>query len=57
MEAAVGMATAETGFVNATITSIHSPCYTASFMGFTSDTRKRLGRKRAGRVGVCVLER
>jgi len=26
-------------------------------MGFTADIRKRLGRKRAGRVGVCVLER
>jgi len=26
-------------------------------MRFTSDIRKRLGRKRAGRVGVCVLER
>jgi len=26
-------------------------------MRFTPDTRKHLGRKRAGRVGECVLER
>jgi len=26
-------------------------------MRFSFDIRKRLGRKRAGRVGVCVLER
>jgi hypothetical protein len=33
------------------------PAYTASLMRATSDTRKRLGRKRAGRVGECMLER
>ena len=32
-------------------------CYTSSLMHITSDNRKRLGHKRAGRVGVCVLER
>jgi len=26
-------------------------------MRFTSDNRKRFGHKRAGCVGVCVLER
>ena len=57
MEASVGTATTQVGFVNATITSIRLPCYTACLMCFTSDNRKRLGHKRAGRVGVCVLER